>query len=381
MRKYLKIIITSLSLLTSPVYADKDTDQIAKDTAKYTAEDYVKKETAKQLDKIIPYEVTIGEVSGGAASSALAVYGMIKSVDDFFKAETDKGRGFAAANTYASYLMFVNPAAGLVVGLALMAIQIFDGLMSAKHARVMADLQEKIAEYMKEVADMAVIQIRMELIKVESLTKRLDDYSKGMKRSMKYMTEHCTVAEKLTSIEQINFCVLSVADYYALVGLYVRTSDKLINSYYDHIDLDLLLDNKDFDKEKLNKTIEELKPKIKESEEKISSALKMFSKASTQIILDNISNKKLLTRAQEYAQYCYDNYYQKALDLDLNSSKYLSSQTPEEDFEKILNLAGIFSNSGCEEAIKELPVIPAERSAQVIVQFKQSFERAQSFLN
>lgn len=225
--------ILCLFLVAGPALAGPDEDQIAREMADAAAKAAVKEmgyEAGKSLVDLGFQNAPppSGEQTVGSTVLSWARLGL--AVNDYFQADNDKQRVFAAADVAAAGVAIACPPAGAVVALAVLAVKLVDMHFSKEHAKEMMKIALRIQAHLEAIMKTRKQMALADYLRLSSATHRMQEETiviNGLQRLIKAQCERITAAN--IREDDIRACLNLTVRIYPHVLNFLNLADSVTN--------------------------------------------------------------------------------------------------------------------------------------------------------
>lgn len=165
-----------LAFLSVPAFAGSDEEEIANQMAKAAGEAFVKElgfEAGKNLIDMGFAPPPAGEPSVGATTISFVRLGL--SLKEFSETESPRQKSYAAANSIAAGISVINPAAGAVASVVVLAANLVDSYLGKEHAKEFMRIQLRIQEHLEALQNTREQLAKAEFVRFSSLKGRMNE--------------------------------------------------------------------------------------------------------------------------------------------------------------------------------------------------------------
>lgn len=308
MSVFFRWIICSALAFTFPVRAESRDEELLRKGLE-TAGRVVGEQLVKGfLDKMFP---VAGAASAGANAAAagtqagsnaaqegaksgvtvggafLFVVSLGLSIDEFGKAKTDKGKGFAVANAVVAGIAMVFPVAGLIAAAVVLVVRLVDGAVSAQHAKQLMEIYTRINNYYQEAIKFETQMLESEKAKFQFAFEQLKTAKEHVEAGGKYLKENCMAVESMNSLEKIDSCLKSTIQVVEEFQRLVDYSQSLLEPTTRILKTDLVFKTLKIDPLEFQKSIDDNRGRLKEMRTGLNETLQSYGSFLTEVIVKN----------------------------------------------------------------------------------------------
>lgn len=309
MRLRILLVITIFLLSASSTFGGSDEDQVAREMADAAAKAAVKEmgyEAGKQLIdlgfKSVPPPA--GEQTIGAEVVAWVRLGF--AVNDFFNADTDKGKLFAGMDVAAAVVGIACPPAGAIVAVGVLAIKLVDAGVSKQHAKKMLEIAARIQKHYEEMLKIYRQLAEADFIRFSHSAKRLEEEYKEIQKYQAQAEDSCyKITKENIQLKDLENCRIATMMIYPHVANYLSYADQILNFRSQFFTLDQIYEKSDTSRKEMLDGVRSLSLSFLETQKKSTEFFNAVVKALAQIAVKRAIHEGSLDPITKLRNACY----------------------------------------------------------------------------
>ena len=329
--------------------------------AQQSAEIAIKTTTVDAIDKYANATLNINPsaVAYSPIAQSLAVYNLGMSLKSFAEADSDKGRLFAAMDTAASVAMMINPALGVIVQLAVLAVKMIDANLSIEHQKRMLEILKKIKEYQEQYYSDLTKTMGAEKHQLNSAFDRLNYAMSSISTLQPKILNQCGSVNGDSGYESFDLCFNNLRVLLLHYKQFNESAQFIIEYKNDHFDIDIIMKELKISKESLRKEVHENLSKISMLEKMLDAFEEYSSRSLAKTIQEQTEQAALLSTREAFYTSCLNDVVQlqaASIQRSILKTKAQRKSLVQSDLlrnsESLIRLISLVEEKECFEIVK-----------------------------
>lgn len=319
-------VMTLNLFFAQQAYAGETENKIAQQSAEIA----IKTTSIDAIDKYANATLNINPsaVAYSPIAQSLAVYNLGMSLKSFAEADSDKGRLFAAMDTAASVAMMINPALGVIVQLAVLAVKMIDANLSIAHQKRMLEILKKIKEYQEQYYSDLTKTMGAEKHQLNSAFDRLNYAMSSISTLQPEILKQCSLVNGDSGYDSFDWCFNNLRVLLLHYKQFNEAAQFIIEYKNDHFDISIIMKALKISKESLRKEVHENLSKISMLGKMLDAFEEYSSRSLAKTIQEQTEKAALLSTREAFYTSCLNDIVQiQAASIQRSLLKVKSKQT------------------------------------------------------